>query len=97
VYQITFNELEIFLTKVASNLTILSIKCSNDITFLDAHRWEQLISHYYHQLEKFYLSYYDRMGNGNQYPIYSGSINSFSSSFWIERKRIFKAQIEGIY
>ncbi|CAF3018363.1 unnamed protein product [Rotaria sp. Silwood2] len=55
MYQITVNELEIFLTKISSNLKILSINCSNDITFLDDHRWKSLVSHNFLQLEKFYF------------------------------------------
>jgi len=35
------------------------------------------------------------MDNNDQYPIYSGGLNQFSSSFWIERKWIFKAEAEG--
>lgn len=89
----TDHQLEIFSTQLYSNLKILSISCSQNIIFLDAHRWEQIISRYYPQLEKFYFIYYDRMDNDNQYQIYSGGLNLFSSSFWIERKWIFNIEI----
>ena len=46
------------------------------------------------QLEKFYSTYYDRMNNNNEYPIYTGQINQFSSSFWIQRKWIFDVEIK---
>ncbi|CAF2123652.1 unnamed protein product [Rotaria magnacalcarata] len=91
------HELEIFSNKLCSNLKILFINCSQNIIFFDAHRWEQLILHYYPQLEKFYLTYYDGINNNNQYPIYTGPVNQFSSSFWIQRKWIFHVQINGIY
>ncbi|CAF1355914.1 unnamed protein product [Rotaria sordida] len=87
-------ELEIFSTKLWSNLKILFIHCSKNIIFLDAHRWEKLILHCYPQLEKFYFTYYDRMNNNNQYEIYSRQINQFSSLFWIERKWIFFIKID---
>jgi len=87
----TFNELRTFSTKIPSNLKILSVNCSKNIIFLDAHRWEQIILNSYPQLEKFYFTYSDR----NTDQIYSGSINPFSSSFWIQRKWVFKVQIEG--
>ncbi|CAF1524429.1 unnamed protein product [Rotaria sordida] len=89
----TFNKLEIFSTKIYSNLKILSISFSKNIDLLDAHQWEIIILKYYPQLEKFYLNYYESINNDNQYPIYSGKINDFSSSFWIERKWIFYVEI----
>ncbi|CAF4868035.1 unnamed protein product [Rotaria magnacalcarata] len=55
------------------------------MTYLDAHRWEQLILHYYPQLEKFYFTYYDRMNNDNQYQIYSGQ--SLMKNFGLGGKR----------
>ncbi|CAF4793324.1 unnamed protein product, partial [Rotaria sp. Silwood2] len=36
------HELEIFSNKLCSNLKILFINCSQNLIFLDAHRWEQL-------------------------------------------------------
>ncbi|CAF4109825.1 unnamed protein product [Rotaria sp. Silwood2] len=86
-------DLGIFSTKLCSNLKILSIRCSQNIIFLDSNRWTQLISLYYPQLEKFYLTYNDRIDNDNQYEMYSGQIDQFSSSFWIERKWIFYIRI----
>ncbi|CAF4248040.1 unnamed protein product [Rotaria sordida] len=69
--QTIFNELEIFITKIFPNLKSLSIIESEDITFLDAHRWEQLILNYFSQLEKFYLIYDDYVDNEQKYPIYT--------------------------
>jgi hypothetical protein len=86
-----FNELRIFSTKLSSNLKILSVNCSKNIIFLDANRSEKIILNSYPQLEKFYFIYSDN--NTNQ--IYSRLINPFSSSFWIQRKWVFKVQIEG--
>jgi hypothetical protein len=92
--EITFNQLETFIKNLPVTLKALSFSVqSQDITFLDAHRWKQLILRCFPQLEKFYLKYYDRMDNNNQYPIYSGTLNQFSSSFWIERQWVFKAEI----
>jgi len=97
MYQIIFDELVLFLNKISSNLKILSITCSNDIKFLDACQWEKLILHSFSRLEKFYLTYYDRKNNHNEYPIYYGELNQFSSSFWIERKWVIEARFEGVY
>jgi hypothetical protein len=91
--QTTFNELEIFITKIFPNLKSLFIIGSEDITFLDAYRWEQLILNYFPQLEKFYLIYDDHVDNEQNYPIYTGRPNQFSSSFWIERQWLFEAEV----
>lgn len=87
------NTFDILSNKRYSNLNILSIICSKNIVFLDAFQWERLILQYYPQLEKFYFIYYERLDNNNQYQLYSRQINSFYSSFWIERKWIFDVKI----
>ncbi|CAF1241254.1 unnamed protein product [Rotaria sp. Silwood1] len=92
--KISFYELKTFLVNISSTLKILSIHCSENIIFLDAHRWKQFISYYYPQLEKFYFTYYDLTDNDNQYEIYPGQINQFSSTFWIERKWTFHVKID---
>ncbi|CAF3025305.1 unnamed protein product [Rotaria sp. Silwood2] len=96
MFQITFHTLAIFLCKLSSNLKILSIASSNDINFLNAHLWENLISINFPQLEKFYLTYSDRFLNDNQYEVYHVQVNEFSSLFWIKRKWIFDVEIRFI-
>ncbi len=86
---INFDEFEIFIKNIYSKLKVLYVTfLYQDITFLHAYRWEQLILRYLSQLEKFSLKYYEY-----KYPIYSGEQNQFISSFWIERKLIFKVEI----
>ncbi|CAF1497404.1 unnamed protein product, partial [Rotaria sordida] len=93
--KISSYELKTFLVNISSTLKILSINSLNDITFLNAYQWEEFISYYYPQLEKFYFKYYDRINNNNdQYEIYSEQINQFSSTFWIERRWIFHVEID---
>jgi hypothetical protein len=87
------DDLEIFSNKLCSSLRILSINCSENIIYLDAHRWERLILNCYPQLEKFYFTY-DHINIDNQSEIYSEQVNQFSSSFWIERKWIFDIKID---
>jgi hypothetical protein len=91
-YQKTFDELETIITKICSNLKILRIIASDDTSFLDARRWEQLILRYFPDLEKFHLYYHDRI---DQHLTYSGRSNQFSSSFWIERQWVLEAEIVG--
>ncbi len=60
---------------------------------MNAHRWEQLICQYFPQLKIFSLHYHERPDEEDEYPIYSANVNEFSSSFWIERRWIFEAEI----
>ncbi|CAF3522028.1 unnamed protein product [Rotaria sp. Silwood1] len=72
--KIMFTNNEISSTKLcsSSNFKTLSFYCSNHLKFLNAHRWGQFILYYYHQLEKFYLTYSHLKGNSNQYSIFFG-------------------------
>jgi hypothetical protein len=93
-YNAKFDELEIFIREISSKLKILCITQSKDPVFFDAHLWEQTILQYFPGLEKFYLKYYDDVDDNYQYPIYSGGLNRFCSSFWIERQWIFAVEID---
>ncbi|CAF1067163.1 unnamed protein product [Rotaria sordida] len=66
------------------------------IDYLDANRWEQLILQNLPQLEDFYLKYYVQHDDVYESSIYLEDCNQFTSSFWIERKWIFEAEI-GFY
>ncbi|CAF4943442.1 unnamed protein product, partial [Rotaria sp. Silwood1] len=86
---INFDEFEIFIQNIYSNLKTLDVTfLHQDINFLHAYRWEQLILRYLSQLKKFSLKYYE-----HKYSIYSGERNQFVSPFWIERKLIFNVEI----
>ncbi|CAF1319746.1 unnamed protein product [Rotaria sordida] len=79
--------------KSISNLNILTIIVSDDITFLDAYRLKKLILNSSSQLEKFHFIYYEHLDNERQYPTFIGRQNQFSSSFWIQQKWIFGGEI----
>ncbi len=91
----TFDEFEIFMSKIYSKLKVLSVfSSSNDITYLNANRWETLICNYLPQLEKFYFKYYLRFDDHDNTPEYLGERNQFNSSFWIKRQWILDAKID---
>ncbi|CAM4985549.1 unnamed protein product, partial [Rotaria socialis] len=97
IYGVEFDGFKTFIRKMNSKLKTLNviIQCE-DMMYLDAYQWKQLLLHYYPQLEKFYFTYYDRIdNNSHQYQIYSCGLNPFSTLFWIQRKWIFKAKTEG--
>ncbi len=94
-YYVTFNQFEIFITKLPSKLKVLSFRTlSKDMTYLDANRWEELILKYLLNLEKFYLEYSVYFDNKYEAPICPGQKDKFISPFWIDRQWIFEAAIE---
>ncbi|CAM4834407.1 unnamed protein product [Rotaria magnacalcarata] len=48
-----FNEIEIFLTKIPSQLEVLRFNSFSDVNYLDANRWERIISQYLQHLNIF--------------------------------------------
>ncbi|CAF3424699.1 unnamed protein product [Rotaria socialis] len=93
VYGTKFDIVEMFLSKISTKLKVLSFTTRHeDITYLDANRWKEIISKYFLQLEKFYLKYYASRGNGSQTQLYRGTANQFALPFWIKRQWIFEVQ-----
>jgi len=91
---IKLDEFEILIRKMNVKLKSLRVNTlAQDVNFLNAHRWEQLILRSLSQLEEFYLQYHEPVVNGYIYPIFSGELNQFTSSFWIERQWTFEAEI----
>lgn len=93
VHSTKFDIVEMFLSKIDAKLKVLSFTTRHeDITYLDASRWKEIISKYFSQLEKFYLKYYASRGNSSPTRLYRGTVNQFASSFWIKRQWIFEVQ-----
>jgi hypothetical protein len=87
---ITFNQFEMFITKISSKLKSLSLTSrAKDVNYLNTDRWEELIREYFPQLEKFNLTFHVH-GTSK----YIGKSNQFNSSFWIERQWLLEAEIE---
>jgi hypothetical protein len=94
-HDITFDKFEIFIKKLPSKLKVLSFaSLSEDMTYLDANRWEKFILKYQPNLEKFYLKYSVFYDNKHRPPAYHGNKNEFISPFWIDRQWIYEAEIE---
>ena len=94
---VKFDEFAILIRKINAQLKVLRVSTqSQDITFLNAHRWKRLILRSLSQLEEFYLRYYEQVDDEYKYPIYSGGPNQFTSAFWIKRQWTFEAEITGV-
>ncbi|CAF2008726.1 unnamed protein product [Rotaria magnacalcarata] len=89
-----FNEIEIFLTKISSQLEELRFNSFSDVNYLDANRWERIISQYLQHLNIFEFQYNEIIERYSQTTIDYGRLNQFKSSFWIKQKWIFKISID---
>ncbi len=54
---LTFDEFQIFVTPISSKVQLLRITTSKDDAYLDADRWEKLISQHMPHLSKFDFQY----------------------------------------
>jgi hypothetical protein len=95
LYNSEFDEFEEFLLKLYSQLKILNVKIEcTDESYLDADRWERFISQNLTSLIKFIFRYSDTIDNEFEITSCHSLISRFTSSFWIDRKWIFKLLIE---
>lgn len=93
--KISFNRFERSISQTFSKLQILRVLC-DDRNYLDAHRWEYLISKHLPHLKTFDLRCFDFYINHENWPMveYPGQVNDFFSSFWIERQWILQVEYE---
>ncbi len=91
---LNFNEFEIFIKKISSQLRILHFSPASDIVYLDADRWERLISQHMPYLHTFHFEYSDIVFGRFEFQSYHSFINRFTSSFWIEKGWIFDIQTD---
>ncbi|CAF2840285.1 unnamed protein product, partial [Rotaria sp. Silwood2] len=91
LYNLEFDEFEEFLLKLCSQLQLLNVKIESiDENYLNADRWERFISKNMTSLIKFIFRYSDTIDDEFEINFYHSLINRFTSSFWIDRKWIFK-------
>jgi len=89
----TFDELKMIMIKIGSKLNVIHCFASQDAIFLDGHRWKKFILQYLPDLKKFYLTFKDIIHNKYRHSIYSGELNQFATSFWIERQWVLEFTI----
>ncbi len=89
-----FDEFEIFIKKISSQLRLLHLTSSLDITYLNADRWERLISQHMPYLHTFQLKHSDVISGCFKVQSYHSFINRFTSSFWIEKGWLLDIQTD---
>ncbi|CAF1231863.1 unnamed protein product, partial [Didymodactylos carnosus] len=91
---VSFDDLEIFITQISSQLEVLRITCYEDATYLDANRWERIISQNLSHLFRFDFKYEEIIDEDFVVTKYHSLINQFNLSFWIERNWLCKLYID---
>ncbi len=87
---VQFNELEIFIEKFCKQLRVLYINTCEDISYLDATRWERVISYYMPYLRIFKFEYHEWHYQKIELTSYHNLLNQFTSLFWINRGWFFQ-------
>ena len=91
-----YDEMMKFIKKIiCSNLKVFHLTIQSfDIVYLVSTLWERFILEYIPNLEKFYFNCSEPIDYENQSRKYYWKENQFTSSFWIQRKWIFQAEID---
>ena len=89
---LSFDEFELFVVKICSHLKLLRISTRLDIAYLNASRWQRLISCHMYHLSIFDFQHLMRIENVENIQVYHAMINQFVSSFRIERQWFFAHQ-----
>ncbi|UJR32689.1 hypothetical protein I4U23_020148 [Adineta vaga] len=91
---LVFDELEMFITKVSSQLEALTITSYWDSMYLDADRWQQMIMEHIPHLKELSLQHHEYIDDDFQITNYHTAINQFTSWFWYTRGLIFDVTID---
>jgi hypothetical protein len=89
-----FDEMEIFMTKIVPHLQVLDITCSRDAAYLDADRWERIISQHLLHLRIFKFKYEEAIDEDLEATLHHEQINRFNSKFWMKRNWFFHLYID---
>jgi hypothetical protein len=89
---IKFNQFEPFIINLFHHLHVFRISTDNDKEYLNADRWERLISSHMIYLRAFDIQHLYSIRDVNDQWVYDDLISQFTSSFWIERQWYFGYQ-----
>ncbi|CAF1425257.1 unnamed protein product [Adineta ricciae] len=95
-YYGTFDDFQIFISKIHCKLTILNLFIvSSDITFLSGDRWQRFLIQYLPHLVEFSFKYSLSFDDIHENMNFDRNMkNQFNSSFWIQQNWILDVEIE---
>ncbi|CAF4806182.1 unnamed protein product [Rotaria sp. Silwood1] len=73
---------------------LLNFPMLKDVTYLDANRWERIISQHLHHLSTFEFKYEEPIDEDLEVSVYHERLNEFNSLFWMKRQWLFKIYID---
>jgi hypothetical protein len=94
---LSFVQLESFVVKFCLRLKVLRLSIRRDETYLDADRWQRLISFHLRHLQTFDFEHSMWVYTKEALDAYHTKIDQFSSSFWRKRKWFFAHQHHATY
>jgi hypothetical protein len=89
---IKFRLFELFLINYFRNIQVLRISTSDDDEYIDANKWEKLISSHLVNLRIFDIQHTNPFRSRNDHLEYDNRIKQFTTSFWINRQWYFACQ-----
>ena len=89
-----FDRLEAFLTKVSSELECLTIKCFEPVEFLNAERWERIITQHLPRLWRLNFIFEESLDEDFVVTQHHQHIHRFRSSFWSKRHWLFNVETD---
>lgn len=94
VCHVTFDQLEMFVRQLPMKLKVLMFSTSSEeISYIDAQRWQRFLQRDLPQLEKFSLRYHERNDDKDQSNLDFRRTNPFFSSFWLQRRYTFEIEL----
>lgn len=85
-----FDEFEVFIKKISSQLQVLRLETCTSSTYLDAHRWKNLIRKYMPRLCRFHWDHRIDVDDVLDTTPNHEAIKQFTSTFWMERQWFFE-------
>ncbi|CAF0792297.1 unnamed protein product [Adineta ricciae] len=84
-YLTCFDEFEILMKTIANKVQLLRVNIPIGKGYLNARRWERLITRSMPNLNRFYLQYYEACDEYFRDQNYCPLVRDFRSAFWIDR------------
>ncbi|UJR17092.1 hypothetical protein I4U23_003989 [Adineta vaga] len=95
--EVKFDDFETFITMFATNLKTLYINADVNQAYLDANRWQRLITNSMPRLSRFHLKYFGTRKNNSKNNQLDMKINQFISTFWFEEGCYLKIKTDSLF
>jgi hypothetical protein len=90
---VSFRDLDLWFKSISNKIQVIHISIQSDKEYLDASRWEQLISSSMPYLRIFDIIIRCKIQYDENIVQYTAQMDQFNSWFWIERQWFFEYQV----